>query len=392
MARRSRAYALLVVVAVGSWPLTTRAALRTESKARQAPLPATAVAELDQFLESQRVASKAPALQVAVSFKGTPIYSKAFGMADLEWRQPATPTTAFRTASVAKPITATAVMQLVEAGRLDPDAPIQRYCPAFPKKEWPITARLILSHQAGLRHYKSGESSGKQFYFTIEESLALFKNDPLLHEPGTKYLYSTFAYSVLGCAIEGASKQTYEQYLRDNVWARAGMSRTRIDRVFDVVPERARGYYRVTADDLTSMPPAVRGFVKADDIVNAPLHDTSMKIPGGGLLSTAEDLVRFAVATMEGKLLKRDTVEEMWTDGRTTSGEPTGYGLGWGVTPAQEGIRRLTHGGNQIGASSRLDVLPEVSLAYAIMTNLEDVEMGPFSRGIAQILRKYLMK
>jgi len=158
------------------------------------------------------------------------------------------------------------------------------------------------------------------------------------------------------------------------------------------VPERARGYYRVTAADLKSMPPAAQAIAKADDIVNAPLHDTSMKIPGGGLVSTAEDLVRFANATMEAKLLKRETVEQMWTDGRTKSGEATGYGLGWGVTPPQEGIRRLSHTGNQIGAASGLVVLPEVSLAYAIMTNLEDVEIGPVSRGIAQILRKHLMK
>jgi len=367
----------VIVSLLASWP-----------EARQL----TISAELDQFLEAQRVASKAPALQVAVSFKGTQIYSKAFGTADLEFRAPATVTTAFRTASVAKPITATAVMALVEAGRLDLDAPIQQYCPDFPKKEWPVTARLILGHQAGIRHYKPNESGGKTFYFTIEESLGIFKNDPLLHEPGTKYFYTTFGYSVLGCAIQGASRQPYEAYLRDRVWGPAGMTRTRLDRVFDIVPERARGYYRVTADDLKSMPPAAKAIAKADDIVNAPLHDTSMKIPGGGLVSTAEDLVRFANATMEAKLLKRETVEQMWTDGRTKSGEATGYGLGWGVAPPQEGIRRLSHTGNQIGAASGLVVLPEVSLAYAIMTNLEDVEIGPVSRGIAQILRKHLMK
>jgi CubicO group peptidase (beta-lactamase class C family) len=329
---------------------------------------------------------------VAVSFKGTRIYSNGFGLADLEHRVAVSPATAFRTASVAKPITATAVMQLVEAGRIDLDAPIQQYCPAFPKKEWAITPRLILGHLAGIRHYKPNESGGTKFFPAIEDSLSLFKNDPLLHEPGTKYLYSTFAYSVLGCAIEGASKQSYEQYLRERVWAPAGMTSTRLDRLYDIVPSRARGYYQVTEADLKSMPPAVRSIVKAGDVVNAPLHDTSMKVPGGGLLSTAEDLVRFAVATLEAKLLKRDTVEQMWVDGKTRGGEATGYGLGWGVAPAQEGIRRLSHSGNQIGASSGLVVLPEVSLAYAIMANLEDVEIGPISRGIAQILRKHLMK
>jgi hypothetical protein len=81
----------------------------------------------------------------------------------------------------------------------------------------------------------------------------------------------------------------------------------------------------------------------------------------------------------------------MWTEGKTRTGDATGYGLGWGMTPAQEGIRRMTHSGNQVGASSVLHVLPEIGLTYAIMTNLEDAELGPLSRGIAQILRKYLM-
>lgn len=369
--------AAVIVALLASWP-----------EARQLTLSA----ELDQFLEAQRVAAKAPGLQVAVAFKGAQIYSKGFGLADLEHRVAVTPASAFRTASVAKPITATGVMQLVEAGKIGLDAPIQQYCPAFPKKDWPVTPRLVLGHLAGIRHYKSNESSGAKFFFSIEESLSLFKNDPLLHEPGTKYLYSTFAYSVLGCAIEGASKQTYEQYMRDRVWTPAGMARTRLDRLYDIVPERTRGYYRVTEDDLKSMPPVVRTLVKADDIINAPLHDTSMKIPGGGLLSTAEDLVRFGLSTINAKLVGKDTVERMWTSGRTTSGEETGYGFGWGVQPPQEGIRRISHTGNQIGASSALILLPEVGVAYAVMTNLEDVQMGPINRGIAQIMRKHLMK
>jgi CubicO group peptidase (beta-lactamase class C family) len=381
--RRSRVAWLTVAVIVAlvvfgaSWP-----------EARQLTL----AAELDQFLEAQRVAAKVPGLQVAAAFKGTQVYSRGFGLADLEHRVAVTPASAFRTASVAKPITATGVMQLVEAGKIDLDAPIQQYCPAFPKKEWPVTPRLILGHLAGIRHYKPNESGGSKFYFSIEESLSLFKNDPLLHEPGSKYLYSTFAYSVLGCAIEGASKQTYEQYMRDRVWTPAGMARTRLDRLYDIVPERARGYYRVTEDDLKSMPPVVRTIVKADDVINAPLHDTSMKIPGGGLLSTAEDLMRFGLAMINAKLVGKETVERMWTSGKTTAGEDTGYGFGWGVQPPQEGIRRISHTGNQIGASSALILLPEVGVAYAVMTNLEDVEMGSINRGIAQIMRKHLMK
>ena len=380
MMRRIRALALIVAIAGAAM------------EARQTALPAEAVAELDQFIEAQRTAAAIPGMSVAINFKGALVYSKGFGQADLENRIPVTKTTALRTASVAKPMTATGVMKLVEAGKLDLDAPIQKYCPAFPTKQWPVTPRLILGHLAGIRHYKSGESSGTTFYFTIEDSLAIFKDDPLLHEPGTKYLYSTFGYSVLGCAIQGASKQTYEAFMRENVWTPAGMARTRLDRLYDIIPDRSRGYYKVTEDDLKSLPPVARTLVKPGDVMNAPLHDTSMKVPGGGLVSTPEDLTRFAAATMEGRLLKKETVEQMWMSGKTKSGEVTGYGFGWDVQPPQEGIRRISHGGNQIGASAGLIVLPEINLAYAVMTNLEDVTLPPITRGIAQILRKYLMK
>ena len=349
--------------------------------------------ELDRVIDAGRAAAKIPGLSVAIAFRHRIVYTRAFGIADLEHGAKATPHTAFRTASTAKPLTATGVMLLAERGRIDLDAPIQRYCPAFPEKPWPVTARQLLGHQAGVRHYqKSGESAGKQHFFAIEDALALFKNDALLHQPGTKYFYSTYGYSVLGCAIEGASGQTYETFMRDQVFEPAGMTRTRLDRIYEIVPERARGYQLLTAEGHKQLPAALQVIARAGEIYNADLHDTSMKIPGGGLLSTADDLVRFAMAFSSGALVKNETVEAMWTEGRTRDGTATGYGLGWGVTPPQDGIRRLTHSGNQAGAASVFHVLPEVQLSYAIMTNLEDAELGPISRGIAQVLRSHLMK
>lgn len=357
-----------------------------------APLPPAAIADLDKVIAAEQAKASVPGLNVAIAWKNQLVYSKGFGFADLEARVPATEKTAFRTASTAKPLTATGVMLLVEAGKIDLDAPIQTYCPAFPKKEWTVTARHILGHQSGIRHYKKpGESAGTTHYFSIQDSLAIFKNDPLEFEPGTKYLYSTFGYSVLGCAIEGASGMPYEVYMRDRVFAPAGMARTRLDRIWDIIPDRARGYQLLTADAFKTLPPAAQAFAKIGQTYNGPFHDTSMKIPGGGFVATAEDLTRFGIAFQTGKLVKATTAEQMWTEGKTADGKPTSYGLGWGTTPAQEGIRRFTHSGNQIGAASVFHVLPEVGLTYAIMTNLEDTEMGGLSRGIAGVLRTYLM-
>jgi CubicO group peptidase (beta-lactamase class C family) len=384
---------MLLRVAGVAWVVVALvASAGLSGKAQQGALPAAAVAEIDALMQTEMQAAKVPGASLAIVWANTPVYAKGFGMADLEHRVPVTNTTAFRTASVAKPLTATGVMRLVEQGKLDLDAPIQKYCPAFPEKPWPVTARLLLGHQAGIRHYaKPGESAGTQHHFSIADSLALFKDDPLLHEPGTKYLYSTYGFSVLGCAIEGASGRAYEAFMRENVFTPAGMTHTRLDRVWDIIPDRARGYLLLTADAFKTLPPAAQAFARVDTVYNAPFHDTSMKVPGGGLVSTSVDLARFGIAVMTHTLLREATQEQMWTDGMTKDGKPTGYGLGWGVTPKQDGIRRLTHSGNQIGGASVFHVLPEVGLSYAIMVNLEDTEMGPMSRGVAQVLRKHLL-
>ena len=290
--------ALVVGLVIAALAATTVAQQGTAAPPRvAAQFPATLGPELDRAIEAGRTAAKIPGLTVAIAFRNTIVYTKAFGHADLEHRAPATPRTAFRTASTAKPLTATAVMLLVEQGRLDLDAPIQQYCPAFPEKPWPVTARLLLGHQAGIRHYqKPGESTGKAHYFTLQDALGLFKNDPLLHEPGTKYFYSTYGFSVLGCAIEGASGLSFEAFMRARVFTPAGMARTRFDRVYEIVPERSRGYQILTAEALQQLPREIQAFAKAGEIYNAEMHDTSMKVPGGGFVSTAEDLMRFVTA------------------------------------------------------------------------------------------------
>jgi CubicO group peptidase (beta-lactamase class C family) len=375
---------------LGRVAITVAAALSAAAPlARQAPaLPA---AKIDAVVAAEQARQKIPGLSVAVAVGNRLVYSRGFGVADLEHGVPVKPSTAFRTASIAKSLTAAAAMALVEAGRLDLDAPVRTYCPAWPETHPPVTTRQLLGHLGGVRHYtKRGESTGKAHYFTLEDSLDLFKSDPLLHPPGSRYAYSTYGFSVVGCAIEGASGRTYEAFVRERVFGPAGMERTRLDRVYEIVPDRARGYQVLTQEALDTLPPSMRAVAKAGAVYNADLHDTSMKVPGGGLLSTAEDLVRFGIALNTGTILKKDTIERMWTEQRTADGTGTGYGLGFGVQPPQDGVRRVSHSGNQAGAASFLVLLPEVGVAYAIMTNLEDAELGPISRGIANVLRDTL--
>ncbi|MGH9421470.1 MAG: serine hydrolase domain-containing protein, partial [Thermoanaerobaculia bacterium] len=252
--------------------------------------------QIDRIASQQMQKQHIPAITLAVALDGRVIYSKGFGTADIENAVPATAETLIRTGSISKPITAVAAMTLVESGKLDLDAPIQKYCPAFPAKQSPITLRELLTHTSGIRHYKKGEIESTKHYKNMSQGFAIFASDPLLFEPGTKFSYSTYGYTVAGCVIEGASGEKYFDYVREHVLVPAGMTHTFVDDVYAIVPHRARGYQ-----------------VKEGKVENAGLMDSSYKIPGGGLVTTAEDMVRFGAALMEGKIVKAEALAAMWT-------------------------------------------------------------------------------
>jgi CubicO group peptidase (beta-lactamase class C family) len=329
--------------------------------------PAGLSSRVDAAVQEFQAKSQAPAITVAVAVNGKIVYSKAFGMADVENDLKATPQTLIRTGSIAKPIAAAAALTLVDAGKLDLDAPVQKYCPAFPRKQWTATTRQVLGHLSGIRHYKEGEIESTKHYGSMSDGFAIFANDPLLFEPGTKYSYSTYGFTVVGCVIEGASGQKFVDYIAQHVLQPAGMAHTIIDDVFAIVPHRARGYQK-----------------RNGKVENAGLMDSSYKIPGGGYVSTAEDLVRFELAMADGKVVKPATVTQMWTSQKTSDGKPTSYGMGFGVIDI-EGQKRIGHGGSQQGTSTSMESFPNKHYAVAVMVNMGGVNATSLVRTISAI-------
>ena len=213
-----------------------------------------------------------PGVTVAIGSAEGLYWDNGFGMADLENMVPATAQTRIRLASITKPITATAVMQLVERGKMELDAPIQKYVPTFPQKQWPVTVRLLLGHLSGIRHYASDEEvASTRHYLNRVEPLKIFQDDPLKFEPGTQFSYTTYGFNLLGAAVEMVSGKPFEDYLRENIFEPAGMHSIGLDDGYAIIPHRSRGY-ELTADK---------------QIRNCGLADTSNKVPGGGLISTA---------------------------------------------------------------------------------------------------------
>jgi serine beta-lactamase-like protein LACTB len=330
--------------------------------------------EIEKAVSSFMSANSVPGIGAAVVFDGEPVWSAGFGMADLEDSAPATSSTLFRLGSLSKPITATAILQLWERGKLDLDAPVQKYCPVFPQKEWPITTRELLGHVGGIRHYNSDgkgdipEDSARHFA-SMEESLRIFAADPLVAKPGTEFHYSTYGYTLLGCVLEGASSQKYVDYVRENIFKAAGMPQTQADDFFAIIPHRTRWYHKD----------------KSGIVHNAGVLDSSYKIPGGGLISSADDMAQFEAAILADKLLKRTTRDVMWTILKPIEGKPSRYALGWFVAE-KFGLRTAGHDGGQQGTDTAFLIVPERRAGVVVLANMDYVHANRLAYEILQIV------
>ena len=328
--------------------------------AQDAKLAPDKQAKLEAIITRFMAANQIPGVSVSVVENNTYEWSAGFGMADLENFVPATSQTLYRLASISKPITATGTMLLWQQHKLDLDAPVQKYCPAFPQKDSTITTRQVLGHLGGIRHYKSAEEGDQELGNTrhfddpVDSGLKFFANDPLVAKPGTAFHYSTQGFSLVGCVLQGASGEKYVDYVQKSVLQPAGMVHTRTDDRFAIVPYRTRFYQKE----------------KSGEVKNADFLDSSYKVAGGGWLSSADDMAHFMVAMLNDTIVQRSTRDLMWTSLQTSDGKNTGYALGWGVGNAA-GVPDVGHGGGQQGTSTYILMAPENKAGVVVLMNLE---------------------
>ena len=294
---------------------------------------------------------------------------EAFGYSDLENQVPAKPETAYRLGSVSKPLTAAAVLLLVEQGKMDLDAEIQTYVPYFPKKKWPVTVRQLLGHLGGISHYKNYEKEGRiKEHKNTREAIAIFESFDLVAEPGTKYSYSSYGYNLLAAAVEGASGIPFGQFMKQNVWGPLDMKATRLDDPSDLIPNRARGYRLLNGR-----------------IANSEFVDISSRLGGGGTRSTVPDMLRFAQAVATQKLLSKQSTDVTFTSMTTRDGRYIDYSAGWRTDPAN-GHFFLRHSGSQQETATILYCFPELRLAIAAAVNQEDAGATVFARRLFELM------
>ncbi len=286
--------------------------------------------------------------------QGKTAWKNAAGYRCAEGQAPFTDSTRTRTASIAKSMTAVAIMQLVEQGRIDLDLPVQTYLPDFPKKKaGEITVRHLLAHTSGIGQYQSDKEAESQTDFPdLEAAMAVFEDRDLLFQPGTSFYYTTYGYVVLGRIIEVVSGHSYETYLQKNIWDVAGMAHTGVEKIPANSQNRSCLYQKYKRK------------TKA-----ATQNNLSNRVPGGGLYTTLKDMIRFGNAVVENRLIKAETLEQMTrSQFDQKAGNP--YGLGWFLygPPPHESVV-IGHSGEQTGAATQIMLIPKSKTVVVVLAN-----------------------
>ncbi len=332
-------------------------------------------ASVDSVAVAQAEKQELVGLAWAVVRKGEPLHRGTFGFADREKSRPVDDNTLFRWASISKPLTAIAAMQLVEGDRLDLDRNVREYVPEFPEKPQPINSLQLLAHQGGIVHYTNGPVIRTEVEYEVEHpfedvilALDTFKESPLVAEPGTKYAYTTRGYILLGAVVQRAGGEPYWKQVKQRIAKPLGMQSLRPDYPWTRTPERARGYRRVLGV-----------------IVPSTDTDVSWKLPGGGFTSNVTDLARFAEGLLGEKLVQPKTRERMWTRQPLPEGKTSSYGLGFFVGKAH-GQRLISHSGCQEATRTLMRLFPDRGTAVVLMSNCEYANLKPIALAMERVL------
>lgn len=329
---------------------------------------ATARADaVDTFLKAEMSRRHIPGISVVVVRDGKVIKAKGYGRANVETGAPATPDTVYELASVTKQFTATAVMMLVEEGRVKLEESILTYLPDLPEAWKPVTVRHLLNHTSGIRSYTSLPAflANLRKDYTQAELIRLVAGYPLDFPPGERFVYNNTGYFLLGMLIEKVSGKSYEEFLKERIFQPLGMTATRLNNRRAVIPNRAAGY------DWAQ-----------NQLRNAEYLSPTQPFSAGALVSSVRDMAKWDAALNGERLLKRSTLEQMWQPSRLADGKTHGYGFGWAIYDYQ-GQKVVGHGGGIPGFSTCIARFPEHKLTVTLLANLSGVDSARLAHGVA---------
>src|SRR6266700_3481385 len=334
--------------------------------------------KVDALVQSELQKQHIPGAAVGVYRDGKMTRAQGYGLANVEWNAAVTPDTIFQSGSVGKQFTATAVMMLVEEGKVGLEDPIKKYFPDAPETWNDIKVRHLLSHTSGLGEYESGArtKAGGPFYmrldFTEDELYKRITEMPMDFKTGEDWSYRNTNYVLLGILIHKVTGKFYGDFLQERIFKPLGMNRTRIISEEDIIPRRAAGYR------------LVKGGLKNQEWVSPSLNSTA----DGALYFTVEDLQKWDAALYTEKLLKKASLDRMWTVEKLNNGQPNkaNYGFAWEINNVN-GDRVIEHGGAWQGFTTYIARYVDDRLTVVALTNLDSGHANPkkITTGVAAL-------
>jgi CubicO group peptidase (beta-lactamase class C family) len=323
---------------------------------------------IDDYVSVEMAKQHIPGLALLVSRGGQIVRAQGYGLSNVELQAPVKPETIFQSGSVGKQFTATAVMILVEDGKIGLNDPLTKYFPDAPATWKQVTIRELLSHTAGFTDYPKGFDMRKDY--TEAELLKIVERIPLAFPPGTSWSYSNLGYLTLGIVIHKVTGEFYGDYLQERIFGPLGMSTTRIISEADIIPNRSAGYR------------LVKGELKNQEWV-APMLNTTAD---GSLYFSILDLAKWDAALYTEKILKRASLEQMWTVAKLSNGQPNSghYGFGWFIE-TRNGHHVVEHEGSWQGFQTQISRYVDDELTVVVLSNLGESDPGAFAHHVAEM-------
>lgn len=348
--RTLRAFVLILAFALAALPVAAASTVSNTELARYA----------DRLLAETYPADR-PGATALIVRNGETVLRKGYGQANLELGVPMQPDMVLEIGSVTKQFTSAAILMLQERGQLSVTDEITRYLPDYPTHGQKITLDHLLTHVSGIPSYTGLPEWPSRWRedLTVDQLIAMFKDKPLEFAPGEKWSYNNSAYVLLGAVIEKVSGKTYEDFIEQEIFAPLGMKRSSYANLREIVPGRAAGYDK-----------------EGDNYLNTQYLSMTQPYSAGALISNVDDLALWEQALASGKLLKKESLDRIFTPVKLNSGQTTKYGYGWSAWDFA-GTRIIEHGGDIFGFSSILTRVPAEKLLVVILTNNPGQEPRP---------------
>ena len=307
--------------------------------------------KIDEIL-SEQFKSNETGVAALVAKNGKVIYRKAFGKANLELDVDMTPKSVFEIGSITKQFTAVSILMLVEQGKIKLDDEITKYIPDYPTHEKKITIHHLLTHTSGIKSYTSMQSFGDVFTkdSSPKDFVDFFKDEPMDFDPGEKYLYNNSGFFLLGYIIEIVSEISYQEFIKENIFDKIGMTSSYYGSHSQIIKNRASGYQ------------------KEEDFSNAQYISLTLPYAAGSIMSNVDDMLKWQIAINNHVFVKKETIQKAFTNYTLNNGESINYGYGWSLNELN-GEPTIEHGGGIPGYLSMGVYIPSEDVYVILFSN-----------------------